>query len=46
MNLEDNIEQFNKWADRFQKLPMYYLTFHGAHDVSMMIMMCNFVELI
>ena len=46
MNLEDNIEQFNKWADRFQKLPMYYLTFHGAHDVSMMIMMCNFVELL
>ncbi len=32
-NLEDNLDQFDSWADKFQKLPMYYLTFHGAQEV-------------
>ncbi len=34
VNLEDDLEQFDHWADKFQKLPMYYLTFHGAQEVS------------
>ena len=33
INLEEHIEQFDKWADKFSKLPMYYLTFHGAEEV-------------
>ena len=33
VNLEDNLDSFDFWADRFQKLPMYYLTFHGAQEV-------------
>ena len=33
VNLEDDLGQFDPWADRFQKLPMYYLTFHGAQEV-------------
>ena len=32
--LEDNLEKFEYWADRFQKLNMYYLTFHGAQKVN------------
>lgn len=34
VELEENIEQFDKWADLFQKLPMYYLTFHGSHEIN------------
>ena len=33
INLEDNLDQFDFYADKFQKLPMYYLTFHGAQEV-------------
>ena len=33
VNLEESIEDFDAWADRFQKLPLYYLTFHGVHEV-------------
>ena len=33
INLEDNLDMFDNWADKFQKLPMYYLTFHGAQEV-------------
>lgn len=33
VNLEENLDEFDHWADRFQKLPMYYLTFHGAQEV-------------
>ena len=35
VNLEDNLDLFDACADKFQKLPMYYLTFHGAQEVSM-----------
>ena len=34
VNLEDCMHDFDMWADRFQKLPLYYLTFHGTHEVS------------
>ena len=33
INLEENLGQFDKWADKFTKLPMYYLTFHGAQEI-------------
>jgi twinkle protein len=33
INLEENIDQFDYYADKFQKLPLYYLTFHGAQEV-------------
>ena len=29
----ENLKEFNKWADQFQKLPMHYLTFHGSEEV-------------
>ena len=31
--MEEHIDQFDKWADLFQKLPMHYLTFHGSEAV-------------
>ena len=34
INLEDNIDLFDSYADKFQKLPMFYLTFHGAQELS------------
>jgi len=33
VNLENNLEAFDSWADKFSKLPMYYLTFHGAQEI-------------
>jgi hypothetical protein len=33
INLEDHLDQFDAYADRFQRLPLYYLTFHGSNQV-------------
>ena len=35
IHLEDNLDSFDKWANLFQKLPMYYLMFHGSQEVSL-----------
>eukprot|EP00095_Tigriopus_kingsejongensis_P009959 maker-scaffold17_size721972-snap-gene-1.22 protein:Tk09959 transcript:maker-scaffold17_size721972-snap-gene-1.22-mRNA-1 annotation:"twinkle mitochondrial" len=37
LNLEEHIDQFDAWADRFQQLSMYYLTFHGAQQVDLVL---------
>lgn len=34
VNIEENLNAFDSWADKFEKLPMFYLTFHGAQQVS------------
>ncbi len=39
VNLEDSIESFDAWADKFQRLSMYYLTFHGAQEVRLCLIM-------
>ncbi|KAJ8733896.1 hypothetical protein PYW07_014447 [Mythimna separata] len=31
--LEQNLQDFNKYADDFQKLPIYYLAFHGQQPI-------------
>ncbi|CAB4057277.1 PEO1 [Lepeophtheirus salmonis] len=36
-SFEENIDEFDKWADDFQKLPMYYLTFHGSNDIRLIL---------
>jgi twinkle protein len=33
VNLEEELDQFDKWADKFSKLPMYYLTFYGSEEI-------------
>jgi len=32
-NLEKNIEEYKDWADKFQQLPLYFMTFHGQQTV-------------
>ncbi|KAL1117057.1 hypothetical protein AAG570_004385 [Ranatra chinensis] len=31
--LEDNLSMFNFWADSFQRLPLYFMTFHGQQSI-------------
>lgn len=33
MDLEKNIDQYDNWADKFEKLPLYFMTFHGQQSV-------------
>ena len=32
-NLEKHIEEYPVWADKFEKLPLYFMTFHGQQTV-------------
>ncbi|XP_062859800.1 twinkle protein, mitochondrial [Trichomycterus rosablanca] len=31
--LEDNLDQYDYWADKFEDLPLYFMTFHGQQNV-------------
>lgn len=31
--LEKNINKFNEWADKFERLPVYFMTFHGQQPL-------------
>ncbi|XP_064177018.1 twinkle protein, mitochondrial [Anguilla rostrata] len=31
--LEDNLEQYDAWADKFEDLPLYFMTFHGQQSM-------------
>lgn len=33
VRLEDNLDEFNKYADAFTKLPVYFMTFHGQQSI-------------
>ncbi|OXA57617.1 twinkle protein, mitochondrial [Folsomia candida] len=32
-NLEKHVDEYEKWADKFEQLPLYFLTFHGQQSV-------------
>lgn len=32
-SLDSNIVDFNHWADAFEKLPMFFMTFHGQQSI-------------
>lgn len=32
--LEDNLDEFNTYADAFSKLPIYFMTFHGHQNIN------------
>ena len=34
--LEGDQDEFNRWADRFEQLPMHFLKFFGSTSVSML----------
>ena len=31
--LEENVDKFNYWADKFETLPIYFMTFHGQQSL-------------
>ncbi|XP_055687058.1 mitochondrial DNA helicase [Lutzomyia longipalpis] len=31
--LDENLGAFDAWADKFEKLPMYFMTFHGQQSI-------------
>ncbi|XP_004080672.1 twinkle protein, mitochondrial [Oryzias latipes] len=31
--LEDNLEKYDFWADKFEQLPLYFMTFHGQQNI-------------
>ncbi|XP_070566841.1 twinkle mtDNA helicase-like [Ptychodera flava] len=33
MNLEKQLDQFDQWADKFESLPLYFMTFHGQQSM-------------
>ncbi|KAL6442954.1 hypothetical protein ACFW04_002752 [Cataglyphis niger] len=33
VSLEDNLDKFNMYADAFNKLPIYFMTFHGQQNI-------------
>lgn len=37
VNLSENLDQFPYWADKFQQLPMYFMTFFGQEHVKSVI---------
>lgn len=32
--LEKNLDKFNEWADKFERLPIYFMTFHGQQPLN------------
>jgi len=32
-NLENHLDEFEEYANRFEKLPLYFMTFHGQQSV-------------
>lgn len=33
MPLEENLDKFDHWADKFEQLPIYFMTFHGQQPL-------------
>ncbi|XP_028823369.1 twinkle mtDNA helicase [Denticeps clupeoides] len=31
--LEEDLEQYDAWADKFEELPLYFMTFHGQQNI-------------
>ncbi|KAK6487255.1 twinkle protein [Huso huso] len=35
--LEENLDQYEEWADQFEELPLYFMTFHGQQNIKTVI---------
>ncbi|XP_066478316.1 twinkle mtDNA helicase [Tiliqua scincoides] len=35
--LEEQLEKFDEWADKFEDLPLYFMTFHGHQNIKTVI---------
>lgn len=31
--LEDSLQEYDAWADKFEDLPLYFMTFHGQQNI-------------
>ncbi|XP_056384625.1 twinkle mtDNA helicase [Hyla sarda] len=37
LRLEDQLDKYDEWADRFEELPLYFMTFHGEQNIKSVI---------
>lgn len=44
MNLTKNLDKFDQVADRFEQLPMYFMTFHGQENIRKVIEVSNLLS--
>ncbi|XP_066459862.1 twinkle mtDNA helicase [Eleutherodactylus coqui] len=35
--LEEQLDKYDEWADRFEELPLYFMTFHGEQNIKSVI---------
>lgn len=33
LRLEEQLDMYDEWADRFEELPLYFMTFHGQQNI-------------
>lgn len=38
--LENNLSEFDSYADEFEKLPVYFMTFHGQQSIRVVMEVC------
>ncbi|KAG8596599.1 hypothetical protein GDO81_001982 [Engystomops pustulosus] len=37
LRLEEQLDKYDEWADRFEELPLYFMTFHGEQNIKSVI---------
>ncbi|XP_077311444.1 twinkle mtDNA helicase isoform X1 [Lithobates pipiens] len=37
LRLEEQLDMYDEWADRFEELPLYFMTFHGHQNIKSVI---------
>ncbi|KAG8435357.1 hypothetical protein GDO86_013352 [Hymenochirus boettgeri] len=37
LRLEEQLDKFDEWADKFEDLPLYFMTFHGEQNIKSVI---------
>ena len=43
-NLEKNLDKFDRWADKFELLPLYFMTFHGQQTLKTVVEVSQMVS--
>lgn len=41
--IDENLNEFDKWADAFEELPIYFLTFHGQQTIKVVMEVSCFI---
>ncbi|XP_053306366.1 twinkle mtDNA helicase [Spea bombifrons] len=37
LRLEEQLDKYDEWADRFEDLPLYFMTFHGQQNIKLVL---------